>query len=206
MNIQPVKDKYEVLSKVLPSLLGAFFSGIVAIIIFYITKLKEEFSKKNQSKMFLEIIESEIETNLNSVSELSEIIITTEPTKLVDLLEQGSIQEQFIVLSSNLSTEVIDKFLIQLNKEDYSNIATKCKKFKSLIHSLDMLNDKITDKDNKVLLINRLKILFEFFTTEKNLPEKENNSFLKRNSNLIFIGFSFIIINTIINIILIKFL
>ena len=202
--------KTEILSKILPPLLGAFFSGIIALLIFYLTKLKEEISKRNQSSMLLDIIEREIQANLSSVETLSEILTSKPSEELAKLLVAGSIvQEQFKVVSSNLSTEIIDKFLVQLNKEDYLKVATKTKKFKSLISSLDMLNNDIKEQNNKALLIDRLKNLFEFFSKEA-IEDSTRKFFSLENKKLLSFIVILLICSTIfysvLNIILIKYI
>lgn len=188
-------DKTELLGRIIPPLLGAFFSGIVAILIFYLTKLKEEFTKKSQSKMFLQIIENEIDENLKSVNKISDILNTTPSIELAKkLTESKKTQEQFKVICSNLSTEIIEKFLVQLNKKDYLDIANQYKKFKLLIQSLEMLNNDVNDEENKTILIERIKLIFKFFTTEnqtKHIEEKNDNHFV----NNLLIMFLYLIVN-----------
>lgn len=210
ISIDPITTQNEILSKIVPPLLGAFFSGIVAVIIFYLTKLKEEVSKKNQSKMYLDIITTEIQDNLNSVEFLSDLIIKKSSDELASLLKPGTpIQEQFKVVSSSLTTEVIDKFLIQLNKEDFLKIANKTKKFKLLISSLDMLNNDIKEQDNKALLIERLKKLFEFFST-KDTEEMTGKFYSLENKKLLSTIVILLICSTVLysvlNIFFIKFI
>lgn len=201
VSINPDASQTEVLSKFIPPLLGAFFSGIVAIIIFYLTKLKEEYKQKAHSKMLVEIIEEDINSNLESISSLVQIIKNKSAEDIVNLQENSTEAEKFLVITSNLSSEIIDKILGQLNKEDYLIIATKIKKFKSLIKSFEMLNVEIKDKENKKIVIERLKILNEYFETNKFI-DRSKPKFLILNKNFFYEGVIIVVLYSILNLIL----
>ncbi|WP_431030017.1 hypothetical protein [Lysinibacillus sp. LZ02] len=203
----------EIISRVVPPLLGAFLSAIVAFIIFYLTKLKEDLTKKSQSKMFLEIIEQDITSNINSVQNLFNIISTTPSKNLAPLLEENSATlELFKITSSNLSVEIIDKFLVQLNKKDFLIISEKVKNYKSLISSLDLLNNEITETKNKEIIIDRLKNLVDYFSNKADLtpPNKRKLSSIftslpPMTKNLLIILVVILLLHTLLNMVLIKF-
>lgn len=196
----------DIKSRILPPLLGSFFSGIVALLIFYLTKLKDDFSKNRQSKMYLQIIDEEINSNLTSIDKLKEIVSDTDATDLANSITNNPvIQEQFKLLSTNLSAEIMDKFVVQLNKDDYILASKKCKNFHSLIQSLQMLNSTNGETENKVLLIKRIKEIFKSFDKAENDPGKSRIDLLPTEIQFLKISIGFIIIYSVINILIAKF-
>lgn len=211
ISIYPNLNISEVFSRIAPPLLGAFFSGIVAILVFYLTKLKEDFTKKSQSKMFLEIIDNEIIANIKSIEKIFEIIKSTPPKDLAQIINTNpETSERFKILSSNLSNEIVDKFLVQLNKNDYVVISEKVKNYKSILNFLELLNNNVTEVTNKEIVIDKLKNLVNYFD---NLPIKNKSkkqqirnlfSSLPTTTQNLIIIFLIVIINSFFNILLIK--
>ncbi|MFJ3386878.1 hypothetical protein [Lysinibacillus sp. Ag94] len=208
----PNLNNTEVISRITPPLLGAFFSGIVAIIVFYLNKIKEDITKRSQSDMFLQIIDKEITANIKSIEVICRIIESTTSKELAYTINNNTdTSERFKILCSNLSNEIIDKFLVQLNKNDYLIISEKVKNYKSLNNFLDLLNNDVTEVANKEIIIDKLKNLVDYFNNLQNIQEPKNvkkimtlfEVFLKTKKNILIILF-ILIINAIINILLIK--
>ncbi|WBF54866.1 hypothetical protein HXV90_02845 [Lysinibacillus sp. JK80] len=107
----PKLNTTEVFSRIAPPLLGAFFSGIVALLVFYLTKMKEDLTKKSQSKMFLDIIDKEITENIKSIEMIFKVIESTTSKNLASTINENvDTSERFKILCSNLSNEIIDNF------------------------------------------------------------------------------------------------
>lgn len=203
-SLTETEQSVNLIGKILPPLLGAFFSGIVAISIFVLTKIKEDFTKKNNSTMYLEIIKNEIESNLKSVKQIKEFLKNdTFDNLAISLTKDASLLQKFTVLAEQLSTEIIDKFLVQLNKDDYLAIIKAYKNFNLLIDSLNLITgDKELHNSNKEIVLARLDKLFDYFDHEE-MIKKITTPFYE---NTVIVVISISLIYLFLNIITFKFI
>jgi|GEM_PF-3669925 len=162
-SISDQKETINILGKILPALLGAFFSAIVAIIIFFLTKYKEELSKKNNSSMYADLIEEEVKSNMQFINSIKKLFTVSTTTNLAtELTTNNIVLRNFKNVSSQISIEIIDKFLVQLNKEDYLKIMPLYKKYQSLLITLKLITeDTSTQGESLPILLDKLKSLME---------------------------------------------
>lgn len=189
------KETIDILSKILPPLLGAFFSGIVAIIIFVLTKYKEELTKKNNSSMYVDLIQEEIKSNTKLLTSIKNLFDHSSPEQLAtELMTDEELLRIFKNVSSQVSIEIIDKFLLQLNKEDYLKIMPLYKKYQSLLITLKLITED-TDKQAESLpvLLGKLKsLIVQIEKRVENEPSSEPlnkpmNKSIEQKINLILI-------------------
>lgn len=188
-----------ILTQTVPSLTGAFFSGIIAIIIFLFTTFNEKKKITTQSNNSLEIINKELEENEACIISLHEALGNGSPNVIAKLINdemsksETPILNKFRIISSRLSTQTIDTLLPNLTSMDYLKIADKIKYTKIIIKHLDMLIQKDIDLENRVLLVsNTIEICKKFQDKGITISNPDRFSFKSIIENKDGIGFMII--------------
>jgi len=176
-------DLNEIIIRTVPPLSGAFFSGIVAYIIFHLTKQKEKDVKASESKNSLEIINQELFDNLQNALSLKKALLASSPSTIAHVLnseaekdEKDSIKK-FEVIEANFSTQIIDNLISKLSNSDYLLVANEIKSIKMIIKSLKLLTEKDCGLNNRILLVENLLLLID--KLEKNNKSRNNNESIK---------------------------
>ena len=150
----PYKELKQFLLKTTPTIFGAIISSGVAIIIFYLTKHKEQMQKINNSKSALEIIKEEIKNNRIAANDLNEILVTFDNKAIVEFLKKDpSLKEKLIIISSKFSLDVTDKLLTSLVNRDFLEVIEEINNIKKIISHLESFNNEIVEDENKIILL-----------------------------------------------------
>lgn len=176
----------DILIKVLPPLLGAFFSGLVALLVFSLTKRKEEINDAKKSNDAVEIIKTELKENFNFNSKLNSFLQKTPTETIVRNLctePNQKIKDYFKMLKNEFSTDIIDEVLDKVSFNKLTTILQDIKSVRNIKKIVDLINTEIQTEETLTQSINRLKETSKLFSESKLYEESTKRKFMKLKRN-----------------------
>lgn len=185
----------DIVIRTVPPLSGAFFSGIVAYLIFQLTKHKDIMNKNNESNNSLKIIKQEISDNYQNALLLQEALTLANSSTIATMIDEEKatskreISDKLEVVESKFSSQIIDGLLSKLSDKDYLLVASDIKSIKMIIKSLNLLIHKNYSIDNNKIIIDNI------LTYTNKLQEKENQALEFFNKSYVYQSTESILIN-----------
>lgn len=176
----------DILIKVLPPLFGAFFSGLVALLVFSLTKRKEEINATKKSNDAVEIIKVELKENFEFNLKLNSFLESTPTETIVKHLciePNQEVKEYFKMLKNEFSTDIIDEVLEKVSFNTLTTILPDIKSVRNIKKIVDLINTEIQTEKTITQSINRLKETSKLFSESKLYEESTKRKFMKLNRN-----------------------
>lgn len=134
--------------KIIPPMIGATISGVVALIIFYMNKHLDKVKTDKAEEKTKELIILELKENINILKNLKLIVNNEHFVKQLKIPESIT-RNGFLIEQSKLSTVTLDNLIDDLNKNDYITMNLAIKTIYKIKGSILLINDAtITNEKN----------------------------------------------------------